>query len=286
MAATEVYGVFEGGGVRGTALVGAVKAAEEYGFTFKAFAGTSAGSIVASLLAAGYNADQLKAALMDTDLTTFLDPTGFGPKLWRLWKHQGLYKGDAFYEWVRLHLSLARTGGLEKNKRVAFSSLPDLTVIATDVRNRDTMAFSKNRTGDVEVASAVRASMSIPFFFKPYPYSDRILVDGGLLSNFPAWVFQGREPRPILGFRLLPEDTPPPKIDNVIDLAMNMVFTQMKVLNETQIQGVPNLHTILLPTLGVKTTDFDITREQKGQLFEAGYETAKASLGTLVTQLT
>lgn len=48
----EVYGVFEGGGVRGTALVGAVAAAEKKGIGFRAVAGTSAGAIVASLIAA------------------------------------------------------------------------------------------------------------------------------------------------------------------------------------------------------------------------------------------
>ena len=56
---TEVYGVFEGGGVRGTALVGGVAAAEEHGITFRAVAGTSAGAIVASLVAVGYNASEM-----------------------------------------------------------------------------------------------------------------------------------------------------------------------------------------------------------------------------------
>jgi NTE family protein len=281
----EVYGVFEGGGVRGTALVGAVKAAEEFGFTFSGYAGTSAGSIVASLLAAGYDADQLKKALMEKNLLEFLDPAGFGPKLLRLWRHQGFYKGEAFYRWMRQQLSLARTDGNSPNQRVAFSDLPNLFVIAADIKNRDTMLFG-SRTGDVEVASAVRGSMSIPFFFTPYPYLDRVLVDGGILSNFPAWVFAqaGMPEQPILGFRLLPEDAPPPKINNVIDLATNMVFTQMKVLNERQIESVPQLHTIWLPTKGIKTTQFEITDAQKELLYQAGYEAAKSQLGTIAIE--
>jgi NTE family protein len=71
---TEVYGVFEGGGVRGTALVGAVAAAEEQQITYRAVAGTSAGSIVASFIAAGYETDQMRTVLTETDFKQFQDP--------------------------------------------------------------------------------------------------------------------------------------------------------------------------------------------------------------------
>ncbi len=66
MAANEyrLDGVFEGGGVKGIALVGAVSVVEEAGYSFVNLAGTSAGAIVATLLAAGYTAGELKTVLM------------------------------------------------------------------------------------------------------------------------------------------------------------------------------------------------------------------------------
>src|ERR1700722_20038315 len=102
----EVYGVFEGGGVRGTALVGAVAAAEKNGITFRSVAGTSAGAIVASLLAAGYDANEMQTLMMAKNFQDFKDPIGvWGWRtLWSWWK-LAPYKGDAFYRWIGQALS-------------------------------------------------------------------------------------------------------------------------------------------------------------------------------------
>ncbi len=71
---TQANGVFEGGGVKGIGLVGALQRAEEYGVEFVAVGGTSAGSIVAALYAAGYTAAEMKTILMELDFTDLLDP--------------------------------------------------------------------------------------------------------------------------------------------------------------------------------------------------------------------
>src|SRR5687768_16409989 len=80
----DVYGVFEGGGVRGTALVGAVAAAEELNFTFRAVAGSSAGAIVASLIAAGYGAQEIKEIMFRKNFNDFKDPVSRIPGYRRL----------------------------------------------------------------------------------------------------------------------------------------------------------------------------------------------------------
>ncbi len=70
----EVYGIFEGGRVRGIALVGAVAAAEERQITFRATAGSSAGAIVASLLAADDSAGEMRRLLTEMNFKDFKDP--------------------------------------------------------------------------------------------------------------------------------------------------------------------------------------------------------------------
>jgi NTE family protein len=105
----EVYGVFEGGGVRGTALVGAVAAAEKEGIGFRAVAGTSAGAIVASLIAAGYKAEEMRALLTETDFKKFMDPVSRVP-LWKryvAWRRLGLYEGDEFHRWIAEKISIS-----------------------------------------------------------------------------------------------------------------------------------------------------------------------------------
>ena len=70
----KVDAVFEGGGVKGIGLVGAMTVTEEEGYHFENVAGTSAGAIVASLVAAGYTASEMKAILDSLDYTRFKDP--------------------------------------------------------------------------------------------------------------------------------------------------------------------------------------------------------------------
>ena len=96
-----VDGVFEGGGVKGIGLVGAASAIEAAGYEFVNLAGTSAGAIVATLLAAGYSAAELKPIISGIDFNAFEDPPLLGriPFLGIVIDeilNQGLYKGDAF----------------------------------------------------------------------------------------------------------------------------------------------------------------------------------------------
>jgi NTE family protein len=152
-----------------------------------------------------------------------------------------------------------------------------LTVIAADVIRQDIEIFSTERTPRMVVADAVRMSMSIPFFFRPVPFGGGLMVDGGVLSNFPAWVFgetQEARPLPILGFRLLPEDVPPPEIRNMCDLAKSLATTVVRASTQLQISHLRELHTIEIPTLEVRATDFGISEEQKNALYQSGYEAA------------
>ena len=101
----EYNAVFEGGGVRGIAHVGAACVLEEAGYRLGFFAGSSAGAIVASLLAAGYPARELKSILMNLDFTQFLYESGaarFGRlgKAASLFTRFGLYDADFFERWL------------------------------------------------------------------------------------------------------------------------------------------------------------------------------------------
>jgi NTE family protein len=269
----DVYGVFEGGGVRGTAFVGAVAAAEKQGISFAALAGTSAGAIVAALLAAGYGADELRDLLYQKDFRDFQDPValpGFR-RLCSLWK-LGFYKGKAFQTWMRVVLSQKFDGNF--NPRIEDLPKP-LTIIAADVANQEILEFSRTVNSDARVADAVRMSMSIPFYFVPFSFGSATAVDGGVLSNFPAWAFREdlrRTPLPVLGFRLKRE-RPRMDIGNIWDFVDSLASTVIKTAVEIQLRlaALDRLDVIELPTLGIRTTDFGISRDAKERLYQAGY---------------
>src|SRR4051794_2955019 len=200
--------VCEGGGVKGIGLAGAYSVLEERRYRPNNVAGTSAGAITAALIAAGYSADELKKVVMEMDFRRFEDKNweahipGAGVPL-SLLARTGVHKGDEFYEWLK---------GLLAEKNVyTFADLKAswekpkyqsrLQVIASDISARQLLVLPRDaevigeRWDSLEVAHAVRMSMSIPIFFEPVrahnPKTNHahVIVDGGMLSNFPVWLF-------------------------------------------------------------------------------------------------
>lgn len=110
----DAYGIFQGGGAKGYAHVGALKAAEERGIKFTRVAGTSAGAIIASLVAAGYSADELldparpegERGVLDVDVRTILDASEYArvERIQRRWHALGNIpnpKGGLIGKWQR-----------------------------------------------------------------------------------------------------------------------------------------------------------------------------------------
>lgn len=210
-----IDGVFSGGGIKGFALIGAYQAVEEKGLEFKCLAGTSAGSIIAAFIVAGYKGEDILEMMDEVDLKMFLDErksilpfplTKWISLYWKL----GLYRGNKLEEWLIAKL---------KQKGIStFADIPanSLRVVASDLTNGRLIVLPDDlhRYGinpeSFSVARAVRMSSSIPYFFEPVRLASstgvNIIVDGGVLSNFPIWLFyQNKEPfktRPVLGIKL------------------------------------------------------------------------------------
>jgi len=311
--------VLEGGGVKGIALVGAISVLEAAGYRFQRVAGTSAGAIVGSLVASGVPVAQLRTIMQETDFNQFKDasavqrftgPIGAGIDL--LFK-QGLYKGDYFHEFLAGHLKEAGVTTFD-DLRVdadAGASLPvdaqhRLVVMASDLRRQELVRLPWDlqrcyqvEPGDLTVASAVRASMAIPFFFRPF-YMRRgggkgranrhTLVDGGMLSNFPIDVFDrkdGGAPRwPTFGLKLSAkvEDKTPEGSEDIkgsLGQVKAMIGTMTGFYDALHV-GTPEVvdRTIFIDNLGVKSVQFDLDRPTQDALFESGRAAATKFLET------
>ncbi len=284
--------VFEGGGVKGVGLVGAVVAVEERGYEWMNVAGTSAGAIVASLVAAGYGGRELRRILEGVDYRrfkdSFLEPVG--PALTFLFT-QGLYLGDYFERWLR-RLLLAK--GVRTFRDLVLPEFADdpryryrLRVVASDISRGRMLVLPQDAAefgvdpDDLDVTLAVRMSMSIPFFYRPVRYHGSVIVDGGLLSNFPVWLFDdpGRPAWPTFGFTLVdPGAGRPHKISGPISFLKATVSTMLEAHDERFIADEQWVRTIGIPTLGVGTTDFNLSKETGRRLFQSGYAAAQRFL--------
>ena len=292
--------VFEGGGVKGIGLVGALSVAEEKGYKWQNLAGTSAGAIVAGLVAAGYSAVELKGIMAELDYRHFKDEStihkipAVGP-LAHLVLENGIYEGKFFENMMADLLSKknVKTFGdlimheYRNDDRYRFK----LRVIASDVTNGKLLVLPQDaadfgiRPEDLNVAAAVRMSMSIPFFFKPVIIKNKktnqnnFIIDGGILSNFPVWVFdtEGTLPEwPTFGFKLVdPGSEIPHKIKGPISMLSALFSTMMEAHDARYIKNENFARTIPIPTLNVKTTEFNISREKSEALFQSGRKAAE-----------
>ena len=290
--------VFEGGGVKGVALAGALEVAEALGVTWQKVAGTSAGAIMASLLAAGYNSKEItKIVTKDLDFKKFMDE-GFLDKIPIIGKlasaifEKGIYEGEYFENWM--------VEMLNKKGVRTFGDLRDgkdeqkLQVIASDVTRKELLILPEDlkdygRDPDsFSIAKAVRMSMSIPYFFEPvemdYLLSDgkqkkAYIVDGGMLSNFPVWLFDAKgdqKPKwPTYGFKLVgPGESDPSPTKWPHQYIFALVNTMMEAHDKAHIDASNFERTIPIPTLDVQTTQFDLGDAEKDLLLRSGQEAA------------
>ncbi|MGD8433395.1 MAG: patatin-like phospholipase family protein [Syntrophobacterales bacterium] len=309
--------VFEGGGVKGIGLVGAVSEIERAGYVFENLAGTSAGAIVASLLAVGYSSAELKKELEKLDYNDFkdeglLDKLGIFGKSLSIGFEYGIYEGEFFENWL---------GGLLVAKgKTTFGDITTdyqeekykykFQAIAADITDRRLLVlpgdlrFFGLEPDTFSISRAVRMSMSIPFFFEPVELLDtsgrkHLIVDGGLLSNYPIWLLDDgtSDPQwPTFGFKLMEPDTRELKeakrnpINNPIGFLKAIVGTMLDAHDSYHISkskgdydrtiGIPTVVTVNGVEKEIGTTDFNITQEESQALYENGVNVAKNFLKT------
>ena len=299
--------VFEGGGVKGIGLVGAVYEIENAGYEFENIAGTSAGAIVASLLAAGYKSEEIKAELERLNYNDFkdeglLDKLGVIGKGLSIGFEYGIYEGEYFEDWLDnlLRAKGKSTFGDIKTQYSEDKYKYKLQVIAADITDRKLLVLP----GDLKdfgydpdqfsISRAVRMSMSIPVFFEPVKLRDNsgrthYIVDGGVLSNYPVWLLDdgSKKPEwPTFGFKLVEPDKRAFKgpdrnpINNPISFLKAVMGTMMDAHDNYHISrtrgdfdrtiGIPTVVKINGREKEIKTTDFDITRDESIVLFNNG----------------
>lgn len=326
----------EGGGVKGIGLVGAILVLSEAGYRFRAVAGTSAGaiaaSLVASLTASGRQMVDLKKYMDSLVFTDFM-PEGkihgwldrHGGKVGGelsdasiLTHRMGLYPGSYLQEWLGpiLHDDLGiRTFA---DLKIDPSSDPDMSlppgeqyrllVHTSDITRRQLARLPWDfpmyglKPDDEDPVNAVRASMSIPFFFEPvtttaFPADVSIpapggrmvdqhfeggtvtWVDGGMLRNFPIEAFDridGAPPRwPTIGIKLAPLQVRFGKTE-ACETAMSVgkacLATMMNEWDAYDIDASTAGRTIFVDNDGLTATEFHLTSEQQESLYLNGVQ--------------
>ena len=284
--------VFSGGGVKAYAFIGAYDILEKQGYKVNRVAGSSAGAIFASLIAAGYSSQEIHELMQDLHMKKLLDPPAFSrlPLFkWILFYFQkGLYKGNRLEKCIQ--------EALAKKNIYTFKDLnPDqLKVVVSDISLGKLVVIPDDlkRIYNIEphqfsVATAIRMSAGYPFFFMPKQIKNNdkhtsYMIDGGLLSNFPLWIFRksNNDLRPVLGVSLSEDlehaDAFP--IKNALDMLHALFMTMQRAHDTRYISKSKEKNIIFIPVKKIGATDLTISKEKQASLIDLGVEHTKAFL--------
>lgn len=288
---------------------------EEHGAEFRRVAGTSAGAIVGSLLAAGASADELHQLLGSLSYSDFLDKDRLdripvaGPVL-SVVLENGYAAGTYLHDVIASELErrgVQTFGDLRIADDPGADPRPEhrwrLTVLAADVTNGQLLRLPQDyeRYGldpDAQsVADAVRSSTAVPYLYEPFTLrhatGTSLLVDGGLISNYPLDIFDrtdGRAARwATIGVTLLPQ-LPAGDTRLVPPLALLRPIPGFRFLESVIVTAIvgrdqgylaqPWVHkrSIEVDSLGVGPFDFSIDQATAERLYGSGRRAAEQFL--------
>lgn len=338
--------VFEGGGIRGLAFLGALRCFSDLGIRWKNLAGSSAGALTAAFVAAGFSVDELEQALGELNFMDFLrekssplilnnDPADdLNNPIWMISNLQllgqlGQYSSAPLKQWLQTFLgkrvkTFADIQARGRRLKVIVSDvsrgqmlvLPDdLKPFALDqnlhprqilqeleiqlppdfsIARPDKTLFFNQAVQHFSVAEAIRLSISIPFFFQPGKLLNSTIVDGGILSNFPLWIYDVEPqigqpialPRhPTFGFRLLDTDaeaisesTTSSTPNTAVDLFIAIMKAMHSARDDYHLRNNDQGRVINIKINNISATQFTLSNHDKDELYATGYESAKTFL--------
>lgn len=265
--------VLSGGGIRALAHLGALDVLEKKGLlkAVKEYIGVSAGAFVGFSLVIGYTVQELimLCSAFDFSLLRNLDPEGalefpatFGfdnggnlmkllESLLRIKKHSTTL---TFGEWASQH-----------------PEGPFLRCFATDLHTTQPREFSAETTPTVKMLDALRASMSLPAYFTPVkdPITDNLLVDGGILHNFPLAFLPYNQRQDALGLSFSYDHT---NVDSIPDLLtfFSQIFACYYIPRTYALHRMHPERCIIIPCGHVQAWNFEATQEEREGIMNLG----------------
>ncbi len=221
-----------GGGAKGLAHIGILKALDSAGLKIDYITGTSMGSIIGSLYAIGYSADSIEKMTrqINWDLilsnqsslrTLFMEEKDEYNKytVELPWVNHGFQLPTGLLQGQELWLKLSEMFFPVYNQKDFSKFNIPFKCIGTDVGNGEAVVMSQG-----EIISAIRASMAIPSFFTPVGYEGKLLVDGGVVRNFPVRDVKEMGAGFVIGSNVAGGLLPSDKVRNAIQVLLQVAF--------------------------------------------------------------
>lgn len=284
------YGIcFSGGGIKGAAHIGAIKALEEENLKFDYISGTSSGSIIATLYAAGYSSDEmLKFFKKYAKKIKYVDPKNILILLINLFiKRKIVIKG--FNEGTIIERLLNKELN-KKNIKNISDIKKELLIPSIDINTGEINVFisKENRAkyldniiyiNDINIGKAVRASCSYPVVFSPCKIEGKQLVDGGLRENVPWKLTKEKGADKVLSIIFDEEKNKKNYCKNILEVASNSLGILCHEISNYDLEGADYL-------LKIKTEKVQLLDYKKiDELYLKGYEQTKQKIKEIKNKL-
>lgn len=284
------YGIcFSGGGIKGAAHIGAIKALEEENLKFDYISGTSSGSIIATLYATGYSSDEmLKFFKKYAKKIKYVDPKNILILLINLFiKRKIVIKG--FNEGTIIERLLNKELN-KKNIKNISDIKKELLIPSIDINTGEINVFisKENRAkyldniiyiNNVNIGKAVRASCSYPVVFSPCKIDGKQLVDGGLRENVPWKLTKEKGADKVLSIIFDEEKNKKNYCKNILEVASNSLGILCHEISNYDLEGADYL-------LKIKTEKVQLLDYKKiDELYLKGYEQTKNKIKEIKNKL-
>ena len=287
--------VLSGGGAKGIAHIGVLKALEENDIPIDYIAGTSMGAIVGGMYAMGYSPEEIADLLKSDDF-----------KRWSTGEVEPKY--NFYYQtadkkpfWLNLKINIRQLDSLNLKKGILPTNLVPtrqmnyafvplfaqadavsnndfnklfipFRCVASDVYNKKAVVLSNGILGD-----AIRASMTFPFMYKPITIDNELLFDGGIYNNFPTDVMkQSFNPDFMIG-SVVASNPKKPTENDIIEQVQNMIISSKSNYGISPKEG------FLFDFKLTNYTTFDFSKVD--ELVKLGYDSTMAHIDELKARI-
>lgn len=271
-----------GGGIRGIAHAGVLKALEEKNIQVDILGGTSSGSMITALYAIGYTPDEiyelfkkyartivkLNSNVIRREIKNFI----INHKI----SCQGINNGEFIEE-------IFNKKALEKNIKYVSEIKMPIVIPCVDISKSEECVFTsmqsdeENYIGNIEVGKAVRASSSFPVIYEPMKYEDKLLLDGGVLNNVPVKAVKNMGADKVIAVKF--DSDKVEMSSNAIDIMMKVADIMGSKISEYDLNSSD--YTITVPTDGTGILDV----EKIDYCYKSGYETTMKQIGEILKNI-
>lgn len=268
--------ILSGGGTKGAAIVGALKAIDDNGKlkTITHISASSVGAAIGLFLNIGLSVKDLYKMIQTVDFNALMDYS-FLDSL----TNCGLVRGARL---MKFFADVLKNKGLSET--ITFIKLHELTgktliMTGSNLTTEKCDYFSHIHTPDVEVLTAVRISIAYPFFFTPVTFNGCTYTDGALFSPYPTEIFADVPAEKKIGILIDSErvfncDYAPHNNADTFEQFLKTLMVSMMSRYVRLVCKNDFTRTIGIDLCAINGMNFDITLEVKEQMYRAGFEAA------------